>query len=431
MSIAQNSFLYLPNSLKNFQQTNVEATGNHISLFGTIEPDRQTNDYKQCPYCQHEAIINNHTIVTLRHLPLGNQSLAIHLTRTQYLCQYCHHTFQDPIPFKARRHFITQPLQTYIEDLLSLHTMSMTTISKLTHVHSSIIKAIDKCRLKKRYRTGKNKYGQVLCCYKKPTHYSRFLGIDEFSLHRHHQYATTIMDLETGEILYVAHGKQKQVVYNFVKLFGDQFMRRVVAIASDMNAGYQAAFKEKYPHLECVYDHFHLVKNFNDDVIKKVRNDEYQRLLSEHRIEEAKLLKGSKYLLLSNPSNLNTKGEAILEQIFTHNKLLYTAEIIKEELDYAYTLNDTIAMEETMSAIVNLCLETQDQHFLQFGRLIQNHLDGIILYAKYHISTGKVEGTNNKIKTIRRQAYGFRDDEYFFLKILDMTNPNNKTHKNV
>lgn len=56
------------------------------------------------------------------------------------------------------------------------------------------------------------------------------------------------------------------------------------------------------------------------------------------------------------------------------------------------------------------------------------YLDGIIMHAKYRISTGKVEGTNNKIKTIKRQAYGYRDDEYFFLKILDTTN---KSHRKV
>lgn len=400
-----------------------------ICLSGVIEPDKQAIDYRLCPRCHHEVIINNHTTINLQHLSLGKVPIRLSLTRRQYLCQHCHHTFQEHIHFKAPHHLITKPLQRYIEDLLSLHALSITAISKLTHTHSNIIRDIDKRRLKKHYRTGKNKFGKVLCCYKKPVHYSRFLGIDEFSLHSHHQYATVIMDLETGEILYVAYGKQKQVVYNFMKLFGEQFMQHVVAVASDMNAGYQAAFKERYPKLESVYDHFHLVKNFNDGVIAKVRSEEYQRLLNEHKTEEANLLKKAKYLLLANPGKLNTAGEAKLEHIFASNKLLYVAEIIKEEINYAYTLNNPIEMEATMSTIVNLCLDTDNPHFCWFARLIQNHLDGIIMHAKYYISTGRVEGTNNKIKTIRRQAYGFRDDEYFFLKILDSTN-HNKNHKN-
>lgn len=421
---SHNNYLFLPNTLTNFIQTDVKEKEGKIQLIGRVKPQEEV----LCPYCGSFVQINNHHTIKLKHLSLGQVPVSINVERKQYICPSCHRTHQDSLPFKAPHHFITKSLQQFIEDLLSLHTLSITTISKLTHTHSSIIKEIDKQRLKQQYHSGKNKLGKVICCYKKPTHYSKLLGIDEFSLHKHHCYATVIMDLETGEVLYVAYGKTKQTVYNFIKIFGDRFMKQVEAIACDMNAGYQAAFKEKYPHLEVVYDYFHIVKNFNDNVITKVRNDEYQRLLDEHKTAEAKLLKSARYLLLANPGKLSTEKEIKLEHIFSTNKLLYTAEVIKETIDYAYSLENLTEMETAMSVVVNLCLETQNQYFLWFARLIQNHLDGIIMHAKYRISTGKVKGTNNKIKTTKRLAYGYRDDEYFFLKILDTTN---KSHRKV
>ena len=74
-----------------------------------------------------------------------------------------------------------------------------------------------------------------------------------------------------------------------------------------------------------------------------------------------------------------------------------------------------------MNEIISLCEETENRHFLWFARLLRNHLDGIVSHAVYRISAGKIEGVNNRIKTIRRQAYGLPDDEYFFLKIIDMS----------
>ncbi len=58
---------------------------------------------------------------------------------------------------------------------------------------------------------------------------------------------------------------------------------------------------------------------------------------------------------------------------------------------------------------------------LQIGRLLYNHFEGVAAHASYGISTGKLEGINNKIKTIRRMGYGYPDDEYFFLKIIDFS----------
>ena len=78
-------------------------------------------------------------------------------------------------------------------------------------------------------------------------------------------------------------------------------------------------------------------------------------------------------------------------------------------------------MAEDIIAIMDMCKATNNPHMLWFERLLDSHFEGIIAHATYKISAGKIEGINNKIKTLRRQAYGYPDDEYFFLKLFDMS----------
>ena len=93
--------------------------------------------------------------------------------------------------------------------------------------------------------------------------------------------------------------------------------------------------------------------------------------------------------------------------------------LIKEKLEKAYNAQTERSMKIHINRIIRLCNETDNTHFKWFARLLENHKEGIINHAIFHISSGKVEGTNNMIKTLRRKGYGYDDDDYFFLKIID------------
>ena len=94
-------------------------------------------------------------------------------------------------------------------------------------------------------------------------------------------------------------------------------------------------------------------------------------------------------------------------------------DLVKEKLAEAYRTDDAVSMTESILEIMDLCEATGNCHFKSFARLLDSHFEGIIAHAIYKISSGKIEGINNKIKTIRRQGYGYPDDEYFFLKLFD------------
>ena len=100
---------------------------------------------------------------------------------------------------------------------------------------------------------------------------------------------------------------------------------------------------------------------------------------------------------------------------------MFTLDLIKEKLTLAYSRKDEAKMSEDIIDIMDTCRASGNAHLLWFKRLIDTHFEGIIAHATYDISAGKIEGINNKIKTLRRQGYGYPDDEYFFLKLFDIS----------
>lgn len=250
--------------------------------------------------------------------------------------------------------------------------------------------------------------------------------------------------METGHILWLAHGKKKASVYSFIDHVGLRWVGGVEAVACDMNSDFQEAIEEKCPHIQIVFDYFHIVNNFNDKVVGQIRTDEQKRLIAEGDTKAAQALKKSKYILtssrqslqekdeeegkvLSKASSLFTKEEVLrksgyldrYEDLLKQNKLLFTLDLIKEKLSEAYKMTDEALMTQSISQIMDICMATKNKHLLWFRRLLDNHFEGIIAHATYKISAGKIEGINNMIKTLRRKGYGYPDDDYFFLKLFD------------
>ena len=120
--------------------------------------------------------------------------------------------------------------------------------------------------------------------------------------------------------------------------------------------------------------------------------------------------------------NVVRKGgyEAKYDDLLRENSLLFALDLVKEKLSDAYTSTDEVRMTEKISDIMDICEATGNSHFLWFRRLLDSHFEGIIAHATFRISSGKIEGINQKIKTLRRHGYGYPDDEYFFLKLFDL-----------
>ena len=121
---------------------------------------------------------------------------------------------------------------------------------------------------------------------------------------------TLIMDMKSKDVLWLAYGKKNQTVYDFIDWIGIDWMKNVKAVACDMNSDFEEAFRKRCGWLDIVCDHFHLIKNFNDKVVSKVRKEKQKRLIEEGNTEAAKALKGSKYVLMTNTETSKQKQKA-------------------------------------------------------------------------------------------------------------------------
>ena len=126
---------------------------------------------------------------------------------------------------------------------------------------------------------------------------------------------------------------------------------------------------------------------------------------------------------LFKTEDVKRKGgnEAKYDALLQENKLLFTIDLVKEKLRDAYEMTDEAKMADAIIDIIDVCKATGNKHLLWFGKLLDTHFEGVIAHATYKISSGKIEGINQKIKTLRRHGYGYPDDEYFFLKIMDIS----------
>lgn len=451
---AENNYLKLPSSLCGFENTytTTEQTISERTAFCFHGNLREDGYEYSCPLCGNKMHIHGSYHTTLRHLPFGDSYSCISFEKHRFYCPNCEHTYMQPVDFKAKNHNITICLERYAKDLLA-YGFTNKEVSDLTGLGKNTVKDIDLQRLQEKYTID----GKKLI---KPEKTTRYLGIDEFKLHNGYKYATLIVDMETGHILWLAHGKKKACVYEFVKHVGMEWMDHVEAVACDMNSDFQEAFEEICEHIQPVFDYFHIVKNLNEMVIGKIRKEEYQRLLSQHKYAEARSLKKSKFILTSSKETLVRKDneaeegkilqkgsrlfntEAVVrksgyveryKELISQNKLLFTADLIKEKLSLAYKCTTEPEMANEISEIIDICRAAKNPHMRWFAGILDKYFEGIIAHATYRISSGRIEGINNKIKTLRRQGYGYPDDEYFFLKLFDISRKpyvrNSKSHK--
>jgi transposase len=243
----------------------------------------------------------------------------------------------------------------------------------------------------------------------------RYMAIDEIAVKKGHHYVTVVLDLESGAVIFVGDGKGADALEPFWKRLSHS-PATVEAVAIDMSPAYMSAVMGHLPKAAVVFDHFHVVKLFNDK-LSDLRRDLYREAKDQFQKD---VLKGTRWLLLKNPGNLDEKkGEKErLEEALQMNQPLYTAYYLKEDLREVWTQPGKKQAEKVLDEWIRKASSSGIAMLKTMAKTLAAYRSGILAYYDFPISTGPLEGTNNKIKTMKRQAYGFRDMEFFKLKIM-------------
>lgn len=242
----------------------------------------------------------------------------------------------------------------------------------------------------------------------------KYLAIDEFAVHKGHKYMTVVMDLETRQVLYVGKGKKASSLDGFWKLL-KRSGSKIKAVAIDMSPAFIKAVTDHLPKSKLVFDWFHIVKLINDK-LSNLRRDMFQE---EQNAGVRQVLKGTRWLLLKRGYNLDTKkGEDLrLTEALKMNEPLAIMYYMKEELTLLW---DHQTKREALRFLRDWCKRATNSGVKQLQQIAKTLLlfrTGILNWYDARISTGPLEGLNNKIKVLKRKAYGYRDLEFFALKI--------------
>jgi transposase len=360
----------------------------------------QDPKHDRCSYCQSPDVIRHGAEDrTVRTVPIGGKPVELRLPVPRLGCRTCGRIRQAAIRFARPFRRFSHAFERYALSLLS--HMTIQAVADHLRVGWDSIKALFKRRLQIRF--GQPKLKKL-----------KRLAIDEISIGHGHRYLTVVLDLVSGAVAFIGAGKGADALIPFWKPLKAAHAK-IEAIATDMSHAYIAAVRDNLPKAIHVFDHFHVVKLFND------RLSDFRREL--HREAEGPLgkavLKGTRWLILKNPENLNEgKGERTrLEEALRLNQPLATAYYMKEESRHFW---EQPTLAEATRFLDDWCRRAEASTLSVLKKMastFQMHRTGLLNYHRCPISTGPLEGVNNKIKTLQRQAYGYRDQEFFRLRI--------------
>jgi len=363
----------------------------------TIEQDRDT---LRCSACGSARVTRHGGETRLfRSLPIGKRNTQVLLQIARVECHACQLTRQVPIDFAEPRRRYTHAFERYVLDL-SRH-MTIKDVADHLDVGWDMIKDIQQRHLEKHFAKPKLKH-------------LRLLAIDEIAVGKGHRYLTVVLDLESGAVVFVGDGKGADALEPFWRRLRPSGAR-IQAVAIDMSKAYILAVHQHLPQAVLVFDRFHVVKLFNErlsDFRRELHREATDRLHKD-------VLKGTRWLLLKNPENLAPERQERerLEEALRLNQPLATAYYMKEDLRQIWEQPNKATATKVLDDWIRRAEQSGIKILHKMAATLSVHRRGILAHYDYPISTGPLEGTNNKTRTMQRQAYGFRDHQFFKLKI--------------
>lgn len=380
---------------------------------------------KECPFCSNgNTYIKEWGERTIKDVHLGAFKVILKVKIPRIVCPKCGRTKWLNPAFKHPFHRITMRLYSEIVQLLDLGVshIDLSKIAEIVGVEADIVRDLDKARLKELFKDI-------------PLNNVRYIAIDEISIKKHHNYVSVIIDAQTRRLLYACYGRKKDDLRPFFERLEELgLIDNIKGAVMDGNCGYQNLVKELCPNAKIVLDLFHCIQQYNHEVADSVRQELVAKLKNELREMSTKDyvknkdkynelisdLKKSKWLSYIGRNRLETVDEAhsAIRDIIEKNEPLLQVEIFSDNIRDLWHKGGT--PENVKTAIENFCKEAEQtgiRQIVAFGKKLKNWTEYIVHAATTGLNTSILEGCNNKFKVIKRVAYGFRDIEYFILKL--------------
>lgn len=376
-----------------------------LMILGQIELDdhfevtvRYRQDKVACPGCG-SMMVRKHesTFQRKKDRKLRDKIVVLFLEKRRFRCLSCGQVFTEPDEIFGSRRRSSKRLREYLGDRAMYQTVSR--VAKEEGVSESLVR-----------RCFTEEVGVQLGVDEGKPKASRVIGLDEFSVKKK-IFDTTISDLEKRKVLGIVEGRGKS---NLEEYFTALLDPEIVEVAvMDMHEPFRQAVQMCLPRANIVVDKFHVIAHVNQ-ALDKVRT----RLQGKESEGRRRFLFHNRYLLLRKAESLNYEERLKLIQLLNHFPELAIAWRLKESLRQWYKSSSRAEAE------VSLCYweeSVRKSGLKEFGAglpMFRNWRNEILNYFDYHVTNGFVEGKNNRIKVIKRMAYGYRNIDNLRRRIL-------------
>lgn len=363
-----------------------------------LEPTRKVMICEGCGRrCRQ---VHETTMRRVRDLPIFEYRVVLIVPRRRVWCDHCDGPRLERLSWLSRYQRVTDRLAEACGRLLE--GMTIQGVARFYDLHWHTVKAIDKARLKA--TLSEPDWSQI-----------RYLAMDEFALHKGHRYATVVVEPIQREVLWVGQGRSRETAKAFFEQLPEGACERIQAVAIDMTTAYELEIQANCPQAEVVYDLFHVVAKYGREVIDRVRVDEANRLREDKPAR--KIVKSSRWLLLRNRRGLKPSEQVRLDELLEANQALLTVYLLRDELKRLWYYRRQSWAKKAWHTWYEQAMASGIEALRKFAKRLEPYLHGILARCRHPLNTSVVEGINNTIKVIKRRAYGYRDEEYFFLKI--------------
>jgi transposase len=393
--MATTSFLYHAQGLQGYAHLRTEHQGgaeyHHVRL---VEQNRRC---RLCDARWWQLGLAGRFTRTFRALPVGSRRQYIVLHGHRQSCKACDQTAREPVSFADGNRRYTKRFGRYVVSLCTL--MPVMHVAGLLGVGWDLVKDLFKEHLTGRLR--RRRLGNV-----------RYLAVDEFATHKGHKYMTVVLNLQTGEILHAHEGKGAEALVPFLKRLR-RSRAQLKAIAIDMSSAYQKAVRDVFGDtVDIVFDRYHAVALVNGAI------DETRReIMRSLAADEKQAVKGTRFLLLTGGEKLNDTARERLSELKDLNEPLFEAYLLKERFRRLWERGDEAEAQKFLKTWLQDARALDNPAFTRLATTFHELRKGILAWFRHRITTGPLEGLNNKIKVLKRQVYGLRDMAYFKLRL--------------
>lgn len=243
----------------------------------------------------------------------------------------------------------------------------------------------------------------------------RYLAMDEFALHEGHRYAMVVIKRTRRQVLWIGLGRSRATTAALFKQLPAGLAEQIEAVAIDMTTSHELEIRAHCPQAEIVYGLFHVVARYGRKVIDRVRVDEANRPKADRPAR--RVIKSSRWLLLRNRDRLQPAPQVRLDERLAANRSLLTIYLLRDGLKQLWRQRHAHDAEQAWAQWHAQAMVSGIEALQSFAERLKPYWHGIISGCRHPPHTSVLEGINNTIKVIKRRAYGYRDQAYFFLTI--------------